>query len=247
MRPAPRFEMRSTVDRQGTPLLLSVSLHAAAVGTLVCLTSHARTFSAGGRHASAASALRQMPMQSSLNFTLIDVRPKVEAVTPPTPSSQAPVAKSSAPRTRHTGVDAPVEKPSKTARNASTAASDSNTSHSSAKPAVSAAGSMLAVVGEPFPDPAFLDRLVKAISQEWSPGIRDSSKVSEVQFTIHRDGSMSQVALVKASMDFLFNVEALGAVERVQKTGRIGALPSAWKGDELVVRFKFSLRKPEAP
>lgn len=89
-----------------------------------------------------------------------------------------------------------------------------------------------------FPYPGYLENVVRQVAVRFKPG--DARNLSaEVFFKIHRDGSISDLRLVKRSGNFLFDQEALGAVEAAGNARVFGALPSGFTDDVLPVFFSF--------
>jgi protein TonB len=89
-----------------------------------------------------------------------------------------------------------------------------------------------------FPYQGYLDNVVRQIAVRFKP---DNARnyTAEVFFKINRDGSVSDLNIVKRSGDFLFDQEALGAIEAAGKAGAFGPLPSGFTDDILPVFFSF--------
>lgn len=92
-----------------------------------------------------------------------------------------------------------------------------------------------------FPYPEYLDNIVTQIRRRWvnptGPGLRLRA---EVAFTIHRDGTVTDIEYVRKSGQLLFDANALGAVERAARDGAFGPLPSGWNGEVLPISFSFT-------
>lgn len=89
-----------------------------------------------------------------------------------------------------------------------------------------------------FPYPGYLENVVRQIAVRFQPDdARDRS--AEVFFKINRDGTIADLRLVKRSGDFLFDQEALGAVEAAGNARAFGALPGGFTDDILPVFFSF--------
>ena len=65
---------------------------------------------------------------------------------------------------------------------------------------------------------------------------------AEVQFLIHRDGSVSNVRFVTRSGVYAFDLEAQGAVEQAASVKAFGPLPAGYPDDVLPVIFSFDPR-----
>lgn len=92
--------------------------------------------------------------------------------------------------------------------------------------------------GEDFPDPAYLQNVIRRINQFWR-WTGATNLEAHVAFTIHRDGSVSNLRVVRSSGNTRFNFAALQAVEEAGKRELFGALPKVWPGEVLPVMFKF--------
>jgi len=93
--------------------------------------------------------------------------------------------------------------------------------------------------GIAFPFPGYLNNIVRQITIAYSPRRVSASLVAEVKFLIRRDGSVSDIEIVKSSGDRLFDIEAKGTVESVGSAKLFNPLPSGWTDDVLIVYFTF--------
>jgi protein TonB len=93
--------------------------------------------------------------------------------------------------------------------------------------------------GIEFPYPGYLNNIMRQIALNWSPSKVSAALVTEVKFTIRRDGSVMAIQVVKKSGDVLYDADATGAIEAVGTSRSFGPLPSGWKDDVLVVYFTF--------
>lgn len=98
--------------------------------------------------------------------------------------------------------------------------------------------------GLDFPDKYYLANIVNQIysrfpQQGWPPTLE-----ATIGFTIHRDGSVTDIVVMKQSSNYSFTVSAKGAVEAAAKANAFGTIPSIWPGDQLPIAFSFSPRKP---
>lgn len=86
--------------------------------------------------------------------------------------------------------------------------------------------------------PAYYDNIIRQISRcfRWSGS---EPFETELYFVIERNGSVSNVDVVKGSPSIAFNTEAMGAVECAGQPGRFGPLPDDFQFDQLPIRFTF--------
>jgi protein TonB len=97
----------------------------------------------------------------------------------------------------------------------------------------------VSIRGIEFPYPGYLSNIQRQIALNWNPRRVSAALVTEVKFTIRRDGSVVDIEVVKSSGDAIYNADATGAVEAVGSTRRFGSLPSGYPDDVLVVYFTF--------
>lgn len=98
--------------------------------------------------------------------------------------------------------------------------------------------------GLDFPDKYYLSNIVNQIysrfaQQGWPPSLE-----ATIGFTIHRDGSVTDIVVLKQSSNYGFNMAAKGAVEATAKANAFGGIPKIWPSDQLPIAFSFSPRKP---
>ncbi len=98
------------------------------------------------------------------------------------------------------------------------------------------------VEGKVFPFPDYLRRIVNEILRRWSAptGLPLSAEVS---FTIMRDGSVTNIRVVRSSRNYTFDLEAEGAVEQAGGDKAFGPLPTGWPQETLDVAFHFTPRE----
>ena len=97
----------------------------------------------------------------------------------------------------------------------------------------------LNIRGIEFPYPGYLQNIVRQLTLNWTPRRVSASLVSEVKFTIRRDGSVTAIEVVKGSTDRIYDLDAMGAIEAVGSTRAFGPLPPGWTDDVLIVYFTF--------
>lgn len=92
-----------------------------------------------------------------------------------------------------------------------------------------------------FPYPEYLGRIVTEIRRRWVAPEGSSARLrAEVGFIINRDGSVSDIEMIKRSGNRVFDANALGAVELAGRAGAFGPLPAGWNGESLPISFSFS-------
>jgi outer membrane biosynthesis protein TonB len=98
--------------------------------------------------------------------------------------------------------------------------------------------------GLDFPFPEYLRTIVNQIYSRFAQEGWPASLETTIGFTIHRDGSVTDIVMLKQSNFYSFNVAARGAVEAAAKANAFGPLPNGWPSDKLDISFSFSPRKP---
>jgi protein TonB len=164
----------------------------------------------------------------------------VEQLTPP--EKVTPTAK--------TSKAAPQVKATPTPTNSKTAGTKTPTATKStaAAPPKAGAGATggkgadvinLRTEGVEFPDQAYLNNITRQIYSSWFPKQQGMQLLAEVKFTIHRNGSVTDIEVVKRSGNRLYDIEAMGTVEAVASARKFGPLPAVWTDDVLIVYFTF--------
>ena len=97
----------------------------------------------------------------------------------------------------------------------------------------------LNIRGIEFPYPGYLQNIVRQLTLNWTPRRVSASLVSEVKFTIRRDGSVMAIEVVKGSGDRIYDLDAMGTIEAVGSTRGFGPLPQGWTDEVLIVYFTF--------
>jgi protein TonB len=97
--------------------------------------------------------------------------------------------------------------------------------------------------GMEFPYPEYLRNIVAQVHRRWQRPGGNVSLRAEVQFFIHRDGSVTHFQFVQRSGNFGFDLEAQGAIEAAANAGAFGPLPEGFSEDVLVVSFFFDPAK----
>ena len=97
--------------------------------------------------------------------------------------------------------------------------------------------------GVDCPFPEYLRNIVAQVYRRWQRPGGNVSLRAEVQFFIHRDGTMTHFKFVERSGNFGFDVEAQGAIEAAANASAFGPLPDLFPEDVLVVSFFFDPEK----
>lgn len=98
--------------------------------------------------------------------------------------------------------------------------------------------------GLDFPDREYLAKIVNEVysrfaDKDWPDGLE-----ATVGFTIHRDGSITDIVMLKSSRWLPFNLAAKSAVTEMAKAKVLPPLPAMWPSDALPISFSFAPRKP---
>jgi protein TonB len=164
--------------------------------------------------------------------------PPPSRVIPPTPVPAAPIKSASkAPPSpaKATPVPAPVVRPP---------AAPPQTAPVAGGGPVGGQGADVATVrtaGIEFPYPGYLNNIVRQIALNFRPRNPGALR-AEVQFLIHRDGSVTNVRFVTRSGSYPFDLEAQGSIEAAAASRAFGPLPQGFADDVLPVVFSFDPR-----
>jgi len=93
--------------------------------------------------------------------------------------------------------------------------------------------------GQEFPYPQYLERIVNEIYRRWqrppgSPALR-----TQVQFTILRDGTVTEIRILSRSRSYSFDLGAQGAVEAAGNAKAFGPLPEGFQSEALQIALWF--------
>jgi outer membrane biosynthesis protein TonB len=97
--------------------------------------------------------------------------------------------------------------------------------------------------GIDFQHPEYLRNIVAQVHRRWRRPEGNVSLRAEVQFFIHRDGSISNFQFLTRSGSFGFDLEAQGAIEAAANANAFGPLPEGYPADVLPVSFFFDPSK----
>jgi outer membrane biosynthesis protein TonB len=237
--------------------LISAVVHAAVVGVLYVTASSAaqlpqlRVYAVDIVSPPPQSAGEWTPEQPPVDETP-EAEPEVETAPepePPQPTPPEPVP----PRTEPTPAQRPTPAP-ETPRPATPERAAPTPPRETPPPArppqpstgqrpdpSSAGGEDLDVriEGARFADPAYLANIQRQINRYFRRPSGAQSDVAEVQFYINRDGSVSDIELVRHTGSFGFRSAAMEAVEQAGLNRAFGPLPQAYPADRLLVSFYF--------
>lgn len=107
---------------------------------------------------------------------------------------------------------------------------------------VGGTGADVATVRTPgieFPYGGYLDNIVRQLVLRFRPGT-NRALVADVSFLIRRDGSVSNIQVLRSSGVYAFDVEARGAVESAGQARAFGGLPRGFPDDVLPVTISFT-------
>jgi TonB family protein len=93
--------------------------------------------------------------------------------------------------------------------------------------------------GAEFLDPAYLQNIVRQVNRYFRRPGESRTEEAEVRFWINRDGSVSDIEVVRATGSFRFRAAAMEAVEQAGLNKAFGPLPRAYPADRLPVSFYF--------
>ena len=207
--------------------------------------------------APAAASAKPLPPRATPSVTPSAAKPAPAAPAPVKPAAPNPAAKPTAtpaPAAKPTAAkpSASTTKPSPAAA-ATTAATRPGTKTGTAGatgPVAPRAGggpqggkgtdvANVSIRGLDFPYPGYLTNIVRQVALRFEPPNRSAALSVDVAFLIHRDGSVSNVRVVRKSSSYAFDLEARGAVEAAGAARAFGPLPEAFRDDVLPVTFTF--------
>lgn len=171
-------------------------------------------------------------------------RPAPESRPTPAPRSEKPPEQAKSPSTT---TARRTERPQETAKQTGEKKTEAPAARNPVAPtgrnpdAASPGGEGLAVrtEGAEFVDPAYLANIIRQLKRYFRPPPGARTDEATVQFFIHRDGSVSGIAVAKSRGGFPFRAAAMEAVEQAGLNRAFGPLPNAYKGDRLPVSFTF--------
>jgi TonB family protein len=163
--------------------------------------------------------------------------PAPKATTPPAakerPKAPAPKETPKAPT--------PAPAPKAAAPRGSGNSGESSRSTGANPDASSAGGEGLDVrtEGARFVEPGYLENIVRQVNRYFRRPTGSVTDEAEVRFWINRDGSVSDIEVIRSAGSFRFRAAAMEAVEQAGNRKAFGALPKAYPADRLPVSFYF--------
>lgn len=97
--------------------------------------------------------------------------------------------------------------------------------------------------GQEFPYPQYLERIVNEIYRRWQRPAGSPALKAQIQFTILRDGTVTQIRVLSRSRSYSFDLGAQGAVEAAGNSHAFGPLPEGFPNDALQIALWFLPRE----
>lgn len=98
--------------------------------------------------------------------------------------------------------------------------------------------------GRQFPYPGYLENVVNQVYRRWARPPGGSRLQAEIAFTIQKDGSVTDIEVLRSSGNYGFDLSARGAVEAAANSRAFGPLPGGFNGESLPIAFYFAPRNP---
>jgi periplasmic protein TonB len=98
--------------------------------------------------------------------------------------------------------------------------------------------------GRQFPYPGYLENVVNQVYRRWARPPGGSRLQAEIVFTIQKDGSVTDIEVLRSSGNYGFDLSARGAVEAAANSRAFGPLPGGFNGESLPIAFYFAPRNP---
>ncbi|MGQ0563281.1 MAG: TonB C-terminal domain-containing protein [Gemmatimonadota bacterium] len=94
------------------------------------------------------------------------------------------------------------------------------------------------MAGEEFPYPEYLENIIIQLNRyfRWTGAPNLDTRIG---FEIMRDGSVSNIRVLRKSGNINFDLEAISAIEQAGKRGAFGPLPRGWVANRLPIAFSF--------
>lgn len=167
--------------------------------------------------------------------------PPKQAPAPPR-KEPSPPPKATKPEAEKPPAKPPAKAPAQKAKPAPSSAESGSGASRGARPDPASAGGEgldVQLKGVQCPSPAYCGNIVRQLNRYFRPPAGASNDVAEIFFQINRDGSVSDIRVVRSSGSVSFRVAAMEAVEQAGMNKAFGALPGAFERDRLPVSFSF--------
>jgi TonB family protein len=98
------------------------------------------------------------------------------------------------------------------------------------------------IQGVQFQYPEYLRNIVTQVLRRWQQPTGRVNLSAEIAFTIQKDGSVTDIKVLKSSDNFGFDFAARGAIEAAAEFKAFGPLPAGFNGVSLPIAFAFEPR-----
>ena len=164
--------------------------------------------------------------------------PAPKATTRPATPAPKETPKAAPPREEPTASPAPAPKaPAPKAGNSGTG--DRSTGAEPDPTSAGGEGLDVRTEGARFVEPGYLENIVRQVNRYFRRPAGSVTDEAEIRFWINRDGSVSDISVVRSSGSFRFRTAAMEAVEQAGTRKAFGPLPSGYTADRLPVSFYF--------
>jgi protein TonB len=163
------------------------------------------------------------------------VAPKKEAPKEPSPAPKATTPKS--PSKAPEKAPAPAKKPAAKGGKAGSGSASTGANPDASSPG--GEGLDVHTEGARFMEPGYLENVIRQVNRYFRRPAGSQTDEAEIRFYINRDGSVSDIAIVRSSGSYGFRTAAMEAVEQAGLRKAFGKLPKAYPADRLLISFSF--------
>lgn len=166
--------------------------------------------------------------------------PRAQPKETPRPPAKETARPKETPKPAAKAPEKPAPKATETGKRGSGGASDRPST--GARPDASSAGGEdldVRTEGARFMEPGYLENIVRQVNRYFRRPAGSTTDEAEVRFWINRDGTVSDIEVIRASGSFRFRAAAMEAVEQAGNRKAFGPLPKAYPADRLPVSFYF--------
>jgi len=86
----------------------------------------------------------------------------------------------------------------------------------------------------------YVRNIVTQIRNRWQRPLGSAALTTEISFVILKDGSVSDIQIIKRSGNYSFDINARGAIESAGESRAFGPLPTTYDGEALPISFFFT-------